>query len=486
MGTGNPRIMKLGMRRGEKSPWGSPIPIEIRDEDEKRFPNGDGDGDGDKTHKWGWGCHPHGAAVIRPRRPLTWRGVFSLWSFFSSLLFFISNYSPFESFIMSLEESDELNIPNGMPVEPDLEASSIPKFDMHLYRSSLTEDHVTYLVRLYGIPLDLYPRDRAGKNCKPRLKDAPTSLKKWKDKFFLVDRKAAPIAMAWRHHDSSVTDPFPGPSEYDASYVEKLWEVVISLRRPPLSVLYVACLSNVWKHAGRAFSLKEPEGKVITMAEFLRLPNFKGCKVTAGALLPPGTARVLDDKESKKRKTKRKVVAHAPAGNIQVEAVAHKGVGGEGRRKKKRVRIQPEVVVVSDQVSSPNPLNQARPLEALADARHVSLPLFVGRMDNLRDQTEEHASPPAALANRPSPAPHFGRRLNVVEEPALENVAPEAEARSLQGVQERVGLRPISSLDQKTSVYEKLTKNYDGPLTREKSLYDWLEELEEEKEKEKR
>nr|GFC50155.1 hypothetical protein [Tanacetum cinerariifolium] len=114
---------------------------------------------------------------------------------------------------MSMGESDELNIPDGMPVDPALEASSLPKFDMHLYRSSLTEDHVTYLVKLYGISLDLHPR---------------------------VAPRAAHIVLAWRHHDSSVTDPFPRPSEYDASDVEKLREVVISLRRPPLSVLYVA------------------------------------------------------------------------------------------------------------------------------------------------------------------------------------------------------------------------------------------------------
>ncbi|GKG28021.1 hypothetical protein Tco_0406348, partial [Tanacetum coccineum] len=55
---------------------------------------------------------------------------------------------------------------------------------------------------------------------------------------------AAPIAMAWRHHDSSVADPFPKPSEYNASDIAKLREVVISLRRPPLSILYVAGLSN--------------------------------------------------------------------------------------------------------------------------------------------------------------------------------------------------------------------------------------------------
>ncbi|GKF58165.1 hypothetical protein Tco_0171702, partial [Tanacetum coccineum] len=98
--------------------------------------------------------------------------------------------------------------------------------------------------------------NRVGKNCKPFLKDAP-SLKKWKDKFVLVDRRVDPIAMAWRHHDSSVADPFPKPSEYNASDVTKLHEVVIAPRKPHPSILYVDGLSHVWKHVGRAFSLKD-------------------------------------------------------------------------------------------------------------------------------------------------------------------------------------------------------------------------------------
>ncbi|GKA63114.1 hypothetical protein Tco_0762720 [Tanacetum coccineum] len=78
---------------------------------------------------------------------------------------------------------------------------------------------------------------------------------------------------------------------------------------------------------------------LITMAEFLRLPNFKGCKVAAGTLLLPGAARVthlappagrledippktgdmmvakipcrkfLDNKENKKRKAEEKTAA---------------------------------------------------------------------------------------------------------------------------------------------------------------------------------
>ncbi|GJR72360.1 hypothetical protein Tco_0084725 [Tanacetum coccineum] len=393
---------------------------------------------------------------------------------------------------MSLEESDDLNIPDAAPVDPVLEACALLKFDMHLYKFSLNESHVKYLVKLYGIPEDLHPqvvpegmtmnalppgviglyahyfqqgglRNRAGKDYKPCLKDSPTSLKKWKDKFFLVDRRAAPIAMAWRHHDSSVADPFPRPSEYNASDVAKLREVVISLRRPPLSILYVAGLSNVWKHASRAFSIKDSKGKVITMDEFLRLPNFKGCKVSAGTLLPPGAARVthlappegrledippktgdmmvaelpcwkvLDDKEKKKRKAEEKAAAKIPAINIQAETVVNKDAGREGPRNKRRVRAGPQVRPDSEHVSSPTPLNHAKPLEALANEEHVSPPLSVGGQGNVDASyaIEGHGDNEGGLSGlqtRPNLTHHSGRRLDTVEEPAPENIMPDAEA----------------------------------------------------------
>ncbi|GJV81273.1 hypothetical protein Tco_1517143 [Tanacetum coccineum] len=56
-------------------------------------------------------------------------------------------------------------------------------------------------------------------------KDGPTSLKKWKDKFFLIDRRAAPIAMSWRNHDSSVADLIPLFGEFSESDAERLREV---------------------------------------------------------------------------------------------------------------------------------------------------------------------------------------------------------------------------------------------------------------------
>nr|GEW16945.1 hypothetical protein [Tanacetum cinerariifolium] len=218
---------------------------------------------------------------------------------------------------------------------------------------------------------------------------------------------AAPIAMAWRHHDSSVADPFPKPSEYNTSDVAKIREVVIALCKLYPSLLYVAGLSHVWKHAGRSFSLKILKGRVIpsfflTMVEFLQLPDFKGCKVTAGEILSPSLARVthlsnpvdippktkdmvvveipcrkvLDDKEKKKRKADVKVVANVPSANIQAERVA----GKEGARKKRRVHVGTLVHPDSKYVSSPIFLNHAKPLEILANEEYVSPNASVGRM----------------------------------------------------------------------------------------------------------
>nr|GEV26726.1 hypothetical protein [Tanacetum cinerariifolium] len=219
------------------------------------------------------------------------------------------------------------------------------------------------------------------------------------NRMYWLFSRAAPIDMAWRHHDSCVANPFPRPSEYNASDVAKLRE-----------------------HADHAFSIKDSNGKVIAMAEFLRLPNFKGCKVSVMTLLPRTTRvthlappvgrledilpktgdmivaempcwKVLDDKE-KKRKAEEKVAARAPAANVQVDAAANKGAGKEGPRKKRRVRVGPQVPYDSEHVSSPTPLSKAKPLEALANEEHASLPLSIGRMDTLRDQTDEHATSP--------------------------------------------------------------------------------------------
>ncbi|GJZ66304.1 hypothetical protein Tco_0623000, partial [Tanacetum coccineum] len=139
------------------------------------------------------------------------------------------------------------------------------------------------------------------------------------------------------------------------------------------------------------------------MAEFLQLPNFKGCKVAAGELLPPDSARVthlsspaeclkdlppktgdmvtaeqpcrkfLDDKEKNKRKVEDKAAVDASGVDTQVEKVVRdKGAGKEGSRKKRRVRVGTLVHPASEHVSSPIPLNHAKPLKILANEQYVS------------------------------------------------------------------------------------------------------------------
>nr|GEW67264.1 hypothetical protein [Tanacetum cinerariifolium] len=166
---------------------------------------------------------------------------------------------------------------------------------MHLYKFSLNETHAKWLVKCYKILEELHPRvvpegmtmdeldncviglyvhhfqqgelrvpfstSRVGKDCKLCFKYAPTSLKKWKDNFFLVDRRAVPIAMAWKHHDSSVADPHPKSKEFIESDAERLCEVVITLHKPSPSLLYADGLSHSWKHVKHVSILKDPKGK---------------------------------------------------------------------------------------------------------------------------------------------------------------------------------------------------------------------------------
>ncbi|GKD54030.1 hypothetical protein Tco_1287417, partial [Tanacetum coccineum] len=211
--------------------------------------------------------------------------------------------------------------------------------------------------------------------------------------------------MAWRHHDSSVAVPFLGPREYNASDIAKLRE--------------------------------DSEGKVITMAEFLRISSFKGYKVFVGCLLPPSTARVTHlaspAKREKEKEAEEKVVAMVPAINIEAEMVVNKDAGREGPRKKKRVRVGPQVHPDSEHVSSPTPLNHAKPLEALVNEEHVYPPFDKGCQGNADasfaiEGHEDNQGGLSGLQTRPSPAHHSGRCLDTVEEPGHENVVLEMEA----------------------------------------------------------
>ncbi|GJW96990.1 hypothetical protein Tco_0178798 [Tanacetum coccineum] len=455
----------------------------------------------------------HHAALIEPHRSLT-RCVF----FLAYLFFLLSGHPPFGSFIMSLEELDDLTILDAELAGPALEAE-----DLHPQ------------VVPEGMTMNALPDDAIGLYAHHFQKGG---LRVPFSSFFLK----------W-HHGSSVADPFPKPSEYDASDVTKLWEVVISLRKPPPRPLYVACLSNVWKHA------------VLSMAEFLRLPNFKGCKVVVDALMSPSMARVthlanpakrledippktrdmvmakipcrkvFDDKEKKKRKAEEKAAANPPAANIQAEKV-NKDAGKEGPRKKRKVNTGSQVQPDSEHVSSPTPLNHVKPLETLVDEEYVSPVGSAGRMGVLWNQTDEHITPPPLIhvselmtggkgvqenvdatfvneGHRDNEGGLSDRRPETMEKLVHDLAAPDAEATASKFfrfealIEEHADLvyayesckdvkahykdckkelvKAQAAYDEKVSEYDQLSKNYEGALTRKKSLQERLEELEEER-----
>nr|GEV57568.1 hypothetical protein [Tanacetum cinerariifolium] len=111
-----------------------------------------------------------------------------------------------------------------------------------------------------------------------------TSLKHWKDRFFLIDCRAIPDAMPWRHQDSSVADPaLTGVRVED---IRRLCENVIDLHPVHPAMLYAIGLTTIWKHVGHHQVFKDGEGTVATsMSQFLNFPMAGGVRVGKGMAL---------------------------------------------------------------------------------------------------------------------------------------------------------------------------------------------------------
>ncbi|GKA40301.1 hypothetical protein Tco_0732894 [Tanacetum coccineum] len=92
----------------------------------------------------------------------------------------------------------------------------LPKFDMHIYTSELTSSELKKVVDEYCIPLDLHPRLPHPDMMMNRLLSRSDFEFKWlEEKVFLIDRRAIPDAMPWRHGDTDLHDDFP--TNYNAN-----------------------------------------------------------------------------------------------------------------------------------------------------------------------------------------------------------------------------------------------------------------------------
>ncbi|GKE03042.1 hypothetical protein Tco_1391025 [Tanacetum coccineum] len=116
------------------------------------------------------------------------------------------------------------------------------------------------------------------------LNETFSGLKGWKKRFFFLDRRAIPQAMAWRHHDSDIHDPLPTDG-FRASDVATLTNQSIDIRPVPSGLLFHAGLATTWEFSGFLPVFKDTEGNVVTMSEYLRFPFLDGATIEQGDAL---------------------------------------------------------------------------------------------------------------------------------------------------------------------------------------------------------
>ncbi|GKD96746.1 hypothetical protein Tco_1380643 [Tanacetum coccineum] len=72
-------------------------------------------------------------------------------------------------------------------------------------------------------------------------------IKHWKNGFFLIDWRAIPDSMAWKHPSATIDDPWPAAGSFNMADVRRLSAHVIKLRDMPKGVLVLFGLSRFWK-----------------------------------------------------------------------------------------------------------------------------------------------------------------------------------------------------------------------------------------------
>ncbi|GJS95451.1 hypothetical protein Tco_0802419 [Tanacetum coccineum] len=295
----------------------------------------------------------------------------------------------------------------------------LPKFDMHIYTSELTSSKLKEAIDEYCILLDLHPRlppldikptvslfrvfyklckqghwfsfeNKTGRNTKKCFKEVTSSLRGWKKKFFLIDRRAISDARPWRHGDTDLHDDFP--ATYSENNAARLSEFLVPLRPPPRHLLYVCGLTTACRHPDLQYNIKDRDNNVISMDAFLKLPTWTGTVVSKGnpipdeqrpkpRVTPPLTVGVLVPEltpfQKNLEKPNPKIAAAREKKDQQNFAKAEaKRVGAEatgGPKKKRMVQKHTEPTQSSlEEALSATPIHQVIPEAAPKPAAVVS------------------------------------------------------------------------------------------------------------------
>ncbi|GJU61117.1 hypothetical protein Tco_1238883 [Tanacetum coccineum] len=98
-------------------------------------------------------------------------------------------------------------------------------------------------------------------------------MKHWKSGFFLIDRRAIPDAMVWRHPNASINDPRSATGSFNMADMCCLSAHVIKLRDISKGVLVLSGLSQFWKNRFCDPMLQGADGNVMGIHDFLCLPE---------------------------------------------------------------------------------------------------------------------------------------------------------------------------------------------------------------------
>ncbi|GJR22169.1 hypothetical protein Tco_0970696 [Tanacetum coccineum] len=131
--------------------------------------------------------------------------------------------------------------------------------------------------------------NKSGGRVKKCFKEITSSLKGWKKKFFLIDRRAIPDGMPWRHIDTDVRDDFP--ISYNEIYADRIAEHVILLHKRPQPLLYMCELTMDCRHPELSYIIKDPEGQGDPIPDNERPPVRTTALFPTGFVIPEKNAR---------------------------------------------------------------------------------------------------------------------------------------------------------------------------------------------------
>ncbi|GJV84387.1 hypothetical protein Tco_1524285 [Tanacetum coccineum] len=176
---------------------------------------------------------------------------------------------PFSSFLLAVLKYFKVHISQLVP----LGLSKVITFEV-LCRSLNIEPTVT-LFRVFQTLSkqgDWFSFAKRGGSAPVCMEVAKSGLKHWKERFFLIDRRAIPFHMPWRHPDSCITDKVP--TGFNQDHVDRLKAHVVKLCDIPEGVLVRSGLSRVWRNPMCDPVLRRSDNTVMSIHDFLCMPSL--------------------------------------------------------------------------------------------------------------------------------------------------------------------------------------------------------------------